>query len=395
MTTATASPTTLLNIFQARVLRSVLLNEARVYGLPGGRGGGKTFLSLLVMLLISERPGTNRICIGGTSLGDIRANTEEALMYWANHLGVPVRWPSGSAELQVGHRTWEARGMVDSSGSRRVRGRTYASGYVDELSEVLEQSWHMFDTSCRGPGSIIIASWNPQGPSHFTEKIKDRVDAKIFHSTADDNLDHLPETYIQTLEQLPEWQRRRLRMGLASLPEGLVYPSWEPVEHDPAWEGTPCIVGADYAESGISAAVYIQNRDKEARATREFYHHGHTQGYLDANALAVRIRDQAPGPILRCYVDPNAVALIEALTRAGVPARRGWNDRKGYDITNASLNSGRLKIVVSRCPNLVSELEALVYAKGGEGPDPNCVDHATDSLRYCVATDIVGNVQYG
>ena len=104
--------TKLLNDFQLGVLSDVLANRYACYWMPGGRGGGKTHVAMLILLLISENaPGSYRIVIGGTSLTDIRANVEDALLYWAGLMGVYVKWPNMASELKVGKRTCEVRGL--------------------------------------------------------------------------------------------------------------------------------------------------------------------------------------------------------------------------------------------------------------------------------------------
>ena len=391
----------LLTRFQARLLGDILARKYRCFWLPGGRGGGKTFIAILALLLIGMRAGRERIVVGGTSLGDIRANIEEPLFYWAELLGIHVDWPNNSSEIKVGHRVWEVRGLADRSGTRRVRGRSYLAGYVDELTECLNEPFDMLNTSVRVPlVNILIASWNPKGPSHWVESLLDdeklsKDNAHIYRSTARDN-QHLTDEYVRVLDALPQWQRRRLLEGLPSLPEGLVYPKWERTSIDETWSNLPCLVGLDYGSSGITAAVYIQGKDakslakggryKDWRVVREYYHSGSGDDYLDANALAKQIILRKPGPILKVCIDPSAKELKEALRRQKVMVVNGNNKDVGYDRTNQALTAGDVKIDAVNCPALVSELESLVYNKNGTGPDPACPDHASDALRYIVTS---------
>ena len=180
--------------------------------------------------------------------------------------------------------------------------------------------------------------------------------------------------------QLQQHQRQRLIQNEWASPEGQVYPIWEICDVDLG--ATPCIVGVDYGESGVSAAVYLQRYEGNWVATAEYYHDGHRQGKRDGVQHAQAIKQHAPGPITKALIDPSARDLRHALRRAGVNAINAYNKADGYDITNGGLQSGALRINSNRCSALVTEIEDLVYDQRMNKPDLNCADHATDCLRY-------------
>jgi len=130
--------------------------------------------------------------------------------------------------------------------------------------------------------------------------------------------------------------------------------------------------------------VYLRRTDGGYAVVGEYYHDARHRGYRDAAGHAVGIINGAPGALAGVYYDPSAVSLGEALRRAGTVALPGWNDKRGYDITNDHLQSGRVKLVERACPALLTEMEQLIYNSRLDMPDPSCVDHATDALRYAV-----------
>ena len=380
-----------LSDFQADLINEVLYGTARVILLPGSRYGGKTFASILGQMLHGMQYERPRMLLGGTAYSDIRANCSEALEYWTDALGLRYRWPRGGTEIEVGSQIWEVRGLLHEDGARRVKGRGYKGAYIDELSEVHAQNWHMVFTSVRGPGVKIIASWNPKGPRHFTELMArnpETYNATVLHSTMLDNVYADPDSVaaFQNRDAYPDFQYQRLVLGLPANPEGQVYPYWDETDAGP--QPTPCYAGIDYGESNVTAAVYAQRRpgtdDTHFMAvTAEYYYHGQRQGRRDAVEHARQIVNYAPGPIAAAYIDPTAVDLRDALARAGVPVYNAYNDvSPGIDICNGALQSGKLRINAGLCPALVTEIDDLVYNKNMGKPDPACSDHATDALRY-------------
>jgi hypothetical protein len=92
---------------------------------------------------------------------------------------------------------------------------------------------------------------------------------------------------------------------------------------------------------------------------------------------------------VRWYADPAGAGEISELKRAGFSISAGKNAlRQGIAAVTARLHSGRLKVVVGACPNLLAEAELYRYSddaadKRAETPvdDHN---HALAALRYLV-----------
>ncbi len=375
--------------FQRRLLSAVLDSPHRITLLPGGRGGGKTFGAVLALMLLGQRMERPLMLLGGTTYQNIRNNAEGAVEFWAEALKLSYRWPTGASRLQVGDQRWEVKGMQRTLGKSQVQGRTYSGAFIDETTETLEENFKMLFTSVRAPGSRLILAWNPVHTDHWVEELllkdPEAIDAEVLHSTMGDNkfleADVQEALHNRALYRDFEWQR--LILGLPADPEGLVYPHWTAYGDGGHLAGNPCVVGADYGESGVTAAVYFQQDTTGTWVvTREYYYDGHIRGRRSAEAQARDIVEAAPGRILAAYVDPASPALRNALLAIGCPAMQAWNDAKGYDLTNAALQGEQLVIDQDKCPALTQQLRRLVYNARLLAPDPACVDHSTDALRY-------------
>ncbi|VTR96806.1 terminase large subunit domain-containing protein [Tuwongella immobilis] len=87
------------------------------------------------------------------------------------------------------------------------------------------------------------------------------------------------------------------------------------------------------------------------------------------------------------YADPAAPESIDALRRAGFRIRKGNNAiAAGIAAVRARIETGRLKIDRSACPNLLAESQRYHYDPEQPGENPVDADnHALAALRYLVS----------
>ena len=91
------------------------------------------------------------------------------------------------------------------------------------------------------------------------------------------------------------------------------------------------------------------------------------------------------------YADPAGAEDIAALRQFGLAVRRGFNDiRSGIAAVRARLETGKLKVVRSSCPNLFAEALQYRYPSTADGQTANETpldesNHALAALRYLVA----------
>jgi len=377
-----------LTDMQARIVSAVLDGEHRIVLLPGGAGSGKTWGAVLGLALHCRKYPRALCLVAGQSVDTVRRNVEPALAHWSALFGLPYRYHASPPAYSVGSAHWEVRGLADAVSYTRIQGRTYHGVMVDELSTIHESSWDMILTRLRTEGAKAIATFNKLSPHHWTKtRVVDKaaeLRAVVLESRLTDN-PHLAGDFVSSMLEgggLARHQYQRLVENQWAAPEGLVYPYWHYAES----EGPPgpVVAGADYGESGVSAAVYLRRTPDGYNVVGEYYWDARHRGYRDAAGHAGGILQGAPGALAGVYYDPSAVSLGEALRRAGTVALPGWNDKRGYDITNDHLQSGRVKLVERAVPALLTEMEQLIYNSRLDMPDPSCIDHATDALRYVV-----------
>jgi hypothetical protein len=164
--------------------------------------------------------------------------------------------------------------------------------------------------------------------------------------------------------------------------EGLVYPDFARcVVAGPAPAGGTPVGGADFGFRNPFAAVWgVHDRDGVLWITGEHYAR---QKPLDYHIARM------PSEVM-WYCDPSGAQERTELIRAGLKVRPGINDlRAGIMAVTARLESGRLRVMAGRCPNLLYEAALYRYGdESGSGGSEAPVDehnHALAALRYLVS----------
>jgi len=172
---------------------------------------------------------------------------------------------SKSTEAKLyGHRLYFV-GAPDESSVRRIQGSTLACAYVDEATNIPEPLWRMLQSRLRVPGAQLLATCNPEGPSHWLKKdFLDRVDdldLKYWNFLLDDN-PYLTEIYKSNRkkEYTGMWYKRYI-LGEWAVAHGLIYDGFD---HDNTFDkqmDAPnyYICGIDYGTSMLQLQYFVRS----------------------------------------------------------------------------------------------------------------------------------------
>jgi hypothetical protein len=195
-----------------------------------------------------------------------------------------------------------------------------------------------------------------------------------------------PEFIAEERRALGEsWVQQEYECEFTAL-EGLVYPDfeqalWDGFQEHSATQGK-LVGGIDFGWRNPFAAVWgvLDKNDVlwiiGERYGREIPLHEHA-ATLPRNVL--------------WFADPAGRTEIEELRAAGLNVHAGFNDiRLGIAAVTARLRTGRLKVHVTACPNLVQESRLYRYPTAREralhGEEPiDAHNHALAALRYLVS----------
>ncbi|KKL54705.1 hypothetical protein LCGC14_2262730 [marine sediment metagenome] len=222
---------------------------------------------------------------------------------------------------------------------------------------------------------------------------------------------YLPQSYLDTLNSLPDAMRRAMLEGDWTAFVGQVFDEWREHLHviDPfeipadwmRWTGT------DYGFAAPFCTLWAAKSPDRQRIViyRELYEKG-----WRAKEQAIRIKDASKGERIWIYAaDPSMFAkrretvgdsIADEYKKAGVKLRPANNDRlAGWAVVHDALNwkempgTGRLikppRLQVFRtCTNLIRTLPALPYDPiKVEDVDTDAEDHAGDTLRYLLMAE--------
>ena len=354
----------------------------------GATNSGKTFSNAMHFAKRCARRRRRHLLIGA-NLKLLRGEVIPLIRYVASLYGVSsTKYRTDVGTFTIGpSQVVVIAGATEGSEDRLRTYHNIDSIMAEELTAMIEVFYDMALSRRSNEFGPVFSSCNPSTPINW---VKQRLDAGRWEHEqmflVEDNPTLSEEERQQFEDQFVGVFRQRMIDAIWAAPEGLVYPNWTAVDADVADRllDRDCVVGVDYGESRVTCAHYAQFDGDHWVVTKEYYWDALKAGKRDSDAHAEAIKAFAPGRILNAQLDPSAVDLRNAMVRAGIPVQNAYNRAEGYSITDGALQRQRVKICQSRVPQLSVQLQSLVYNKYGDAPDPKCIDHATDDLRYLV-----------
>ena len=293
----------------------------------------------------------------------------------------------------------------------------FAAIAVDELTQNQRETFDVLRARKRWPGidfSPFAAATNPGGIGHTWVKQlwvdrdftgdDSRLDPASFSfvpAKAGDN-PALPESYLATLETLPEKLRKAFLLGDWNIFVGQYFDEWDEYAHTvkpftiPAeW---PKWLAVDYGNAAPFCCLWLARApDRTIYVYRELYQTRLTD-VEQARAIVAASRGES---ILHYLGDPsmwsregNGVSIAQTYVTERVPLVAANNDRRSGWLrirellkVDPVLGRPRLQVFPS-CINLMRTLPGLVHDNiDVEDLDTRGDDHAADALRYAVMAE--------
>lgn len=263
--------------------------------------------------------------------------------------------------------------------------------------------------------SQIICDTNPDAPGHWLNLRADGQQMRRYTTTHKDNpayWDHracdwteLGRDYVgRTLHALTGVRRARYLDGRWCAAEGAIWPEFSRgkhiVERLPQMEAY--IAGIDWGFRG-AGCLHVYGLDKAGALylVREHYRRQVNQGEWTSIARGI-VEEFSPSVWVGDSADPGAIDMFR---KSGLPMRGAFKSVAiGLSLVRQRLAEGRLYFyrdanqnidpglaMEKRPTSVIGEIESYVYAAHKDGrplkeePDPGCIDHGCDTLRYCVA----------
>jgi len=359
--------------------RAFLLNESRYTLLCCTRGGGKSrSTSAKALHRALFRPRSTVLVISRT-----QRQSQELFRYILQGyaaIGRPIRTTQlsmSTLELANGSRIIALPGTEATI--RSYQGVQLL--IIDEAARVPDELYHSVRPMLGVSRGSLIAISTPFGQRGWFWKAW--VDeATLWHRIRVpwDQCPRLTDTFMDSERRAcgDAWVRQEYECSFESL-SGLVYPDFmDRTVVDSAPNLIPTLGGIDFGYRNPFAAIWgVRDHDDILWITGERYQR--EQG--------IHIHAASLPKYVMWYADPASPADIDALIRAGFTVRKGNNAiEPGIAAVRARIETGRLRIVKSACPNLFEEARHYHYDPDHPGETPVDADnHALAALRYLVS----------
>jgi hypothetical protein len=401
---------------QREASRAVKKYKFVLYG--GAMGGGKSYFlrwKLLSMLLAYAARGLLHVTVG--------LFCEDYPSLKDRHLSkIKYEFPDWLGEYNASDHNFTLKPEF-GSGVIAFRNLDDASKYqssefgviaVDELTKNTEETFMFLRTRLRWPGipdTKFIGATNPGGVGHdwvkkhwiehvFPENEKEADQFLYIQALVKDN-PHIDQSYLKTLESLPERKRKAFLQGDWDIFEGQYFTEWDKAQHVvksfPIPDGWKKFRAYDHGrENPACCKWYAVDYDGNVWVYRELYVRGR-----NADEIASEIARLSGNEVYFYSVaDPSIFARTGFVDQAGgetiaeifwrkgiafIPAsnRRidGWNIMHQY-LAWKPYVPPKLKYF-ENCINSIRTIPALIHDEiNPEDLDTRGEDHAADCDRY-------------
>lgn len=393
---------------QKELLKLMHSDSQNIMGF-GGRRSGKTYAIISDIVAASYQfPGLQTL-VARSALSHVKASVwnqtlPEVLKHYPNKT---YRKHPGDLVLVIKTKP-ESRivfgGFDDKERIEKQLGQEFAIIYANECSTISYDAVLLSQSSLaqnmEGFQNKFYYDMNPPAPTHWTHQLFiQKIDPKTgeelkrpdnYAALLMNPMDNpwLDEQYIQTLDDLPERERRRYKYGEFVKIEGAIYDSFDVNTHTIDLEDLPPIeyytVGIDNSGTNF-AAVLIGWSGENIYLLDEYSAYRETMQNFDAT---IQYKWRQYNYV--AYPDPAAAQLNDLI----------WNAAKSDNAVEPGINyildkieKKQLKMLKINnrinTPQLLAEMDS--YRRDDKGRIVKEMDHAVDALRY----GIYSHARYG
>lgn len=374
----------LMRLWQEDRLRRVTLLEGSV-------SSGKTWISLVLWaFLVASSPRDKLYLMAGRSITTLKHN---CLYLLQEHVGDGNF--TFSAERKEGRlfgRRILLEGANDVRSESKIRGLTLQGAYVDELTTVPADFYAMLLSRLRLPGARLIATTNPDRPTHWlrTDYIlrasglrpplpdSDEIDMCSVKFLLDDNTT-LPRDYVANIRR--EYTGvfyRRFILGEWCAAEGLVYPAFadNPSAFRISRSALPpleeILIGVDFGGNRSAHAFVASGFDRGRRRLYALRSQRIKATGMSVTALVAAFGVFADGvqrdfgSVTFVFADSAEQAIINEM-RLRYPALSIRNSIKNEIVdrircTDLLMATGRFSIIEGECATLEAALSEALWS---------------------------------
>lgn len=370
--------------------------------LEGAVRSGKTWISLIVFALwVATMPQDATFLMVAKTLTSLKRNCLELLQSLVGEDNFSYNLSQKQGKLFG--RTVYLEGVNDVRAEGKIRGMTLSGAYADEITLFQRDFFIMLLSRLSMPGAKLIATTNPDNPSHYIKKeYMDRADELGMLVVKFSILDNptLDPEYVEALKR--EYTGvfyKRYILGQWVTADGGCYPKYTENPENFIIDELPdnarfVSIGIDWGGNRsltTFVATAVHGDFNSLTVIKDHFIPGR-KGDIDADIVnkafiqfVQELRSEYNVPIRYVFADSEGQYLINGLRRACAPLGLQVGESKKVEIvqriiaTNSLLNTGRFKIM-RNCENVHEALMGAVWnPKAAEkGKDERLDDHTSD-----------------
>lgn len=294
-----------------------------------------------------------------------------------------------------------------------LRGSSIDFLVMDECAFVKEAAWTtiypaLTDKFCEGK-ALLISS--PDGYNWFWKKYSEYLDGSdpewaVFHFTTLDGGNVNPAEVERAKKTLSKKEFNKEYLASFETMADRIYEDYDkdlndvPEEEiDPNWGTGDIHVGMDFNVRPMTAAISVEEIDKEGEETITFFDEIVTTGFSNTQQMCDKIKTRYPKATVYVYPDPTGnkhqPSAPIGVTDMSILRDNGfivcapyapYASKDKWNTVNTAMCSadGRRRVRVSkkRCPHLSDSLNGFVFKENGEPDKSQGFDHITDAMAY-------------
>lgn len=307
-----------------------------------------------------------------------------------------------------------------------LRGSSIDFLVMDECAFCKKSAWTtiypaLTDKHCEGR-ALLISS--PDGYNWFWEIYNEHIgkddDWGIFHYTTLEGGNVAPEEIERAKREMSLKEFRKEYLASFETMADRIYENYDkdlndiPEEEiDPTWGESDIHVGMDFNVRPMTAAISVDEFDKEGNETISFFDEIVTSGFSNTQQMCDKIKSKYPKATVYVYPDPTgnkhqpsapigvtdmtilrANGFIVCAPRAPYASKDKWNTVNTAMCT--ADGKRRVRVSRTRCPHLSDSLNGFVFKENGDPDKSQGFDHITDAMAYeiCYKLPIKRSVLY-
>ena len=384
-----------------------------------GRRFGKTFLAYAEMFMrATSREATERGGITIWYVGNTSDNARRLMWtkYLSNEKYVPARYIAKKHEQRMilTFKNGSTISVFTGEEPDSLRGSAIDFLVMDECAFIRPQAWQtiypaLTDKYCDGE-ALLISS--PDGYNWFWEiynkHLNDGEDSPwaVFHYTTLEGGNVPPEEIERAKQEMSVKEFRKEYLASFETMADRIYEDYDKDLNDipeeeinPDWGTGDIHVGMDFNVRPMTAAISVDEIDKEGNETISFFDEIVTTGFSNKQQMCDKIKARYPKATVFVYPDPTGnkhqpsapigVTDMTILRENGFivcAPHHAYASKDKWNTVNTAMCSadGKRKVRVSktRCPHLSDSLNGFVFKENGEPDKSQGFDHITDAMAY-------------